>query len=403
MPPFLQNAFQELGNTCLTVFAQNPLTAVLSAMESFQPDLIISIQNVAFLASDLLTKPCFSKIKKAILFYDDPVGSFQLFGKKNPLITSFEALGVSLFIWDGYWVREVKKDYSKKCFTTHLSAEREYFSPEKTDLIPGIKHCVIFLGNVPKEQLLESISNELPVSHRKIAEVVNQRIQSGPYGCNPFEMLSDTLKEAPESDRNSVLDSMNSYLHSVPDLSKPFAPHIQLRRHAWLCGKRETRLRALRALAKVAPVAILSNLKDDQNMAKDEFSKELQPGKGKDLLFIDTSHVTYYQLGHLYASGLFHFQSTDPQSVEGGIPYRVFQSAACATPLVSDYKKELVECFSPHKEILIYRNEDELSDVVSGALNNISQIKEMGKAAHQRFLNEHTWVHRMKKLLEDIG
>jgi hypothetical protein len=401
IPPFLQNAFTSLGHKCLTAFVQEGQNKTAVEIAKFQPDLIVSIQNVG-LSANFLTRTPLDKVRKAILFYDDPVGSLWLFGKQHPLFRNPNEFNVNFFIWDGYWRNRMQEITKASCFSTHLSAEPEYFSPGKKDLIPDIKHCVVFIGNVPKKSLLENIVQSLPDSHQKVGLAIEDKIASSSYGYNPFQALEDAIDAAENGTKSSILSSLNSYLNSKDQELNPFAPHIQLRRFAWLCGKRETRLRALKALSKVASIAILSNVKDEQYMGKEEFSSELSISKGNDLLFVDTSKVNYYQLGHLYASGLLHFQTTDPQSISGGIPYRVFQSAACGVPLISDSKKELEECFLTKKEIITYETDLDLELKINNALKTKSSLRDIGNAAYKRFLEEHTWNHRAKKILDDL-
>jgi hypothetical protein len=394
-PPFLQDAFEALGHITATVFSCGKNSSSLQhTLEKTDADLFVAFQTIGFLAASALCAPSLTSKRVALLFYDDPLSTFLLFGKEHPFFKNRR--DVFFFIWDGYWRRAFESMTGKSSFATHLAAETKYFSPEKKDLIPQIRHCAAFLGNIPADAALQKWEGELPESHRRVALALKSRIASDVYAANPFEILNRCLGEMKEG--AEILEETERSLQSLPDLSRPLAPHIQLRRLAWQYGKRETRLRAVRAVAQAAPLAILSNLKETHAAGEDELRGLLK--SSHDLLFIDTSQASYYQLAHLYASGRFHFQSTDPQSVEGGIPYRVFQCAACATPLVSDAKKELKEAFEPEKEILLYETDRDLPSVIERAMRGPERMREMGKAAHRRFLNEHTWTHRMRHLLD---
>jgi len=401
-PPFLQEAFEELGHRVVTVYASTqPRSKLQQELENCGADLFVAIQTVGFLCGDILSSPQLSRIKKAILCYDDPMGSFLLFGRNHPLMEDGGTKhSTRFFIWDGYWRKKMESEAGWKCAPTHLAAETKRFSPGKKDLIPEVRHCVVFLGNIPGLSHLEAIEKDLPHAYRRAIASVCEKICDGPYGLNPFEALEAALNGLPASDREQIAGETEACLNQAHDFSKPLASHIQLRRLAWQHGKRETRLRAMRGAARVAPLAILSDLKDQFAAGKDELGNELRGCGAKEPLFVDTSSASYYQLAHLYASGLLHLQSTDPQSVEGGIPYRVFQSAACGVPLLSDYKKELVECFTPGDEILIYRDDRDLSETLQKAISNPKRSKEVGRAAYERFLKEHTWTHRMRRLVD---
>lgn len=403
-PPFLQEAFAALGHETATVFASTrPRSELQRQLESCQAELFVSIQNVAFLIADLLISPRLSGIKKALLFYDDPMSSFLLFGRNHPFIQAPAAHNVLFFIWDGWWREKMRAVAGWQSIPTHLAAETSRFSPDHHAVIPAIAHCVVFMGNIPSLKVLEEIPAALPDPHRKAALLTRRKIAEGPYALNPFDALDEVILNLPSPDREQIISQTESYLQSCPDFSRPLAPHIQLRKFAWHLGKRETRLRALRAAVRAGPLAILSNLKQAGVAGERELQRELTGPNNRELLFVDTSQAAYHHLAHLYRSGLLQLQSTDPQSVAGGIPYRVFQSAACAVPLLSDFKQELGECFASDQEILLYKDNHDLPDALQKALANPARLREIGDAAHQRFLKEHTWTHRMAALLAALN
>ncbi len=401
-PPFLQDAFEELGHSTCTIFVhgRNPVE-LRNLLEKVEVDLFVAIQTVGFLAGQALSSPAFASKKIAVLFYDDPISTVQLFGKRHPFFTSSK--NVFFFVWDGYWLRELQRDTGVPCFPTHLAAETKHFSPGRQDLIPQVRNSVVFLGNIPSETALHKLESELASPWQKVALEVKSLIARGPYALNPFATLETCLRSLFPEEAGQIHDDMGRYMESTPDFSKPLAPHVQLRRLVWQYGKRETRLRALRAAAQSVPLSILSNLKDVMSAGEDELRAALNSRGQNSLLFVDTSQASYYQLAHLYQAGRFHLQSTDPQSVEGGIPYRVFQSAACATPLVSDSKKELRECFESEKEMSFYNTDADLPAILQKAWNEPDRLRSMGEAAHQRFLREHTWTHRMRHLLRCLS
>ncbi|MBI4023467.1 MAG: glycosyltransferase family 1 protein [Verrucomicrobia bacterium] len=403
-PPFIQEAFEALGHETATVFSSTrPRVRLQEELEGSRADLFVAIQNVGFLTGDILAVPRLAGVKKAILFYDEPMSSFFLFGKKHPFIRAPQACGAHFFIWDGYWRRKMEAAAGWKSGATHLAAETKHFGPDRREAIAGIRHCAVFLGNVPSAAFMEKAEASLPPLYRNVAAMVRRRIAEGVYGLNPFETMGGVIRDLPSSDREQILGQIESYLDSTPDFTLPLAPHIALRKLAWQIGKRETRLRAMRAAASAAPLAILSDIKHADVAGRDELMHALAGGKGREILFVDTSDASYYQLAHFYRSGLLHLQSTDPQSVEGGIPYRVFQCAACAAPLLSDFKKELAGCFAPDREILLYQDDRDLPDALRKAVANPSRLREIGRAAYERFLSEHTWTHRMGALLKIMG
>jgi spore maturation protein CgeB len=75
---------------------------------------------------------------------------------------------------------------------------------------------------------------------------------------------------------------------------------------------------------------------------------------------------------------------------------RLFEAAACGTPVISDYWKGIESIFEPGKEILISTSaEDTL-----GLLRDISEKKgrEIGENARKNVLKNHTGIHRATEL-----
>lgn len=75
---------------------------------------------------------------------------------------------------------------------------------------------------------------------------------------------------------------------------------------------------------------------------------------------------------------------------------RLFEAAACATPIVSDYWEGLDEFFEPEKELLVARS---AGDVVSALSCGSEKLQQIGKAARERVLGAHTARHRSQELL----
>jgi len=76
---------------------------------------------------------------------------------------------------------------------------------------------------------------------------------------------------------------------------------------------------------------------------------------------------------------------------------RLFEAAACGTPVISDYWEGLEDFFEPGREILIASNPSEVIDAIALGPDRLSQI---GRAARERVLAEHTARHRCQQLLQ---
>jgi spore maturation protein CgeB len=75
---------------------------------------------------------------------------------------------------------------------------------------------------------------------------------------------------------------------------------------------------------------------------------------------------------------------------------RLFEAAACGTPVISDSWEGLEQFFEPGKEILIASQASDVTDAICLAPDELDQI---GCAARERVLAEHTAEHRSQELL----
>jgi spore maturation protein CgeB len=79
---------------------------------------------------------------------------------------------------------------------------------------------------------------------------------------------------------------------------------------------------------------------------------------------------------------------------------RLFEAAACGTPVLSDVWDGLDEFFTPQREILLVGSTE---DVVAALDLPDAEITRIGRAARERALAEHTSTHRARQLIEVLG
>ena len=75
---------------------------------------------------------------------------------------------------------------------------------------------------------------------------------------------------------------------------------------------------------------------------------------------------------------------------------RLFEAAACQTPVVSDHWEGLEEFFEPGRETLIA---SQAGDVVDDLALSPDELRRIGSAARERVLDEHTSDHRSRELI----
>lgn len=77
---------------------------------------------------------------------------------------------------------------------------------------------------------------------------------------------------------------------------------------------------------------------------------------------------------------------------------RLFEAAACGTPILSDFWVGLDELFKDQEEIFIARNKKEAQEIISGISDE--NLLRAGRAAREKVLAGHTANHRAEQLIE---
>jgi spore maturation protein CgeB len=90
-------------------------------------------------------------------------------------------------------------------------------------------------------------------------------------------------------------------------------------------------------------------------------------------------------------------------NVEHGLNQRSFEPLACATPVLNDDLPDLSLCFELGREILMYRDRDELNALVARLRREPTFGRRIGEAGRRRVLAEHTYGHRVRAILNDLG
>jgi len=90
-----------------------------------------------------------------------------------------------------------------------------------------------------------------------------------------------------------------------------------------------------------------------------------------------------------------------PDSKEG-LNSRTFDILACGACELVDYKKILSKHFKIGEEIISYRNLEELHQKVAYYCRNTQELKRISENGRKRILKEHTWHHRVERIITTI-
>jgi spore maturation protein CgeB len=82
---------------------------------------------------------------------------------------------------------------------------------------------------------------------------------------------------------------------------------------------------------------------------------------------------------------------------------RPFELAACGAAIVSNPHDGIERWFEPGRELVVVSSADEAENAYRELLADPSEAEAMGQLARERALDEHTYAHRARRLLELIG
>jgi spore maturation protein CgeB len=90
-------------------------------------------------------------------------------------------------------------------------------------------------------------------------------------------------------------------------------------------------------------------------------------------------------------------------SVPASSTARPFELAMAGAAVVSNPYEGIERWFEPGRELLVVSSADEAVDAYRELLDDPARAEEIARAARERALDEHTYVHRARRLLELIG
>ena len=82
---------------------------------------------------------------------------------------------------------------------------------------------------------------------------------------------------------------------------------------------------------------------------------------------------------------------------------RMYEATGMGSLVITDYKTDLHRYFEPGEEVLVYRTPQECAELVRFALTDRSARDRIAAAGQRRTLREHTYLDRMKELVDILG
>ena len=85
--------------------------------------------------------------------------------------------------------------------------------------------------------------------------------------------------------------------------------------------------------------------------------------------------------------------------MKGAVNQRLFDVPAAGAFVLTDWREQTEKLFEPGKELVCYRESEEIPDLVRYFLAHPEERRRIVRAARTRVLAEHTWTHRVRSIL----
>jgi len=118
----------------------------------------------------------------------------------------------------------------------------------------------------------------------------------------------------------------------------------------------------------------------------------------------DEALVDLYSQSRISLGFLEVYDQHDPsRCILRHLHLRDFEAPMCGALYCTGALDELAEMFEPDREVLVYRDSEELAGKIQYYLQNPQEAEKIRRAGYHRALSEHTYQKRFEQLFETIG
>lgn len=118
--------------------------------------------------------------------------------------------------------------------------------------------------------------------------------------------------------------------------------------------------------------------------------------------WIRNFNISHSQAGEVYNSAKICLNLPDFDATQALTP-RTLEITGAGGFQLTDYKESLEDIFEIDKEIVCYRDINELKEKIGYYLEHENERKEIAEAGYLKVHKAHTFRHRIEKVLKDVG
>ncbi|MBI4697845.1 MAG: glycosyltransferase [Nitrospirae bacterium] len=342
--------------------ASDMLGRATRVIVDFRPDFLLTVNHIGFDEEGVLSSFLDSiEMPLASWYVDSPNIIVKAFGRNVSKYTS-------VFVWDRRYLDEVRSLGFESVSYLPLAADENIFRPMtlKPDEMKKYGAEVGFAGNAmvkSTDEYMIKLSDNLHLLIGKLAKQLSMKrmtFEDALEGLNQEEQRvfnSLTLKERSDFETAVLRKATLNYRLSCIEELRGFETVIH--------GGRDW--------------------------------KELLP-HGYTL----RQRLNYYsELPVFYNACRVNFNATSLQMLTA-VNQRVFDVPACGGFLLTDHQAAVEELFEVGKEMVTYRDKEEITGLVRFYLDNPEAREKIAGKGRGRILMEHTYKHRLKNIIRTM-
>jgi len=335
--------------------------AILGHVVQDRPDFLLSVNHLGFDEEGKLTELLEAlKLPFAVWYVDSPTFTIKNFRR------NVSPYGV-LFIWERSYLESMRQYGFQKTHFLPLATDPSVFRPVRRSRVPvRFRGLVSFVGNSMVEAV-EDWFGKFPSSPvieaiRRLAvplQMENHRV--------PMDQILDTIAKK----------------HGLRAEFKDPVHHLNLQAALVWKATLEYRRKLVEGLETF-----------DIRIFGDGGWHQILDGKAR--LFPPVNY--YRELPAIFNGTDVNINATSFQ-MNSAVNRRVFDAAACGAFLVTDHQPDMDRLFDPEREAVCYEDIAQARDQVAYYLKNRKDRQGIADRARRRVLGEHTYVHRLKKMI----
>jgi spore maturation protein CgeB len=342
-----------------TQFVENLLRRVLE----FRPDFLLTVNHFGLDSEGRLAELLERlRLPLASWFVDNP---HLILSRYSGLDTE----GTVIFTWDADNVPSLKAQGYANVHSLPLATDATRFRPGLTPGPDGWRAEASFVG----DSMQRAVADSLAACRGPQSLVEDYAFLAGQFGAAKERSVQDFLEAEHPGHAASLL---------ALSIEERLACESLLTWEA----TRQYRARCVKALAGFDAV-VAGDPAGWGGLFKAEDTVRLLP------------RLDYYlDLPRFYPLSAVNLNCTSRQ-MKGAVNQRVFDVPACGAFVLTDRREQLAELFEPGREVVVYDEPEDIAGLVERFLRDAPARERIVAAARRRILAEHTYEHRLARLL----